>query len=908
MEYFEKAHVAKKEFSKKENKTEVAVKKQLKQMLHGYKQSDIKLIRESEHIDAQKYNEDSSSVSGFSDLNLTSSSNEDDIHIRTISSISEESNVTFPNKNEDMKVNLDDSNSVSLNTAESISECKEDIESISGEDLSLNVNDESLPSDLSDNISLISSMMESVTELDSDESEFDANGILASKILKKLEQNEKFSKKKKQPLKGMEINIECVKDDKVKKLTKHKVDVHVNNKLSVNEELYNSFSDDNSSPFVSVTATQMEVDQSFSEILGNYKHSTVSNMPSDNQIVTHSINSCNIFSVDNMTLENVSVQKGVNELTDEYDTTGDNVKDITDSNTLPEEESTNYDDTLQSEQTFERELSTESTDKFVNPIKVYNRNNVCVIVLKHPAEIFVHGKVSVQLLGGKIDIFGYTLNDEKYEVYAPNCHYAQRIKTVENQNEYYGLFGKLSAAGLAVYEAEEIVTDIGEHDGIIKLSQLIDHKIDFVENHFKVADLFTKSSKNMEYPVRNACDILKCSLYLSKPWKHFEEIADWEPVIQHALDRKSRGIICGGKGLGKSTFLRYCVNRQLAHGPVLVIDLDPGQAEFTVAGNISATIVTKPLLGPNFTHLETPQKMLHIGMINTMDNTRRYAAAIAELIHYCHNNKSFQTLPWIVNTMGMCNVVGLKFMLLTILRTQPTYLLQIDSKNPKKRFAYHLTSNAVRQLYSENYHDTLFRNIPFPEGLEYNFFISGCSEISTNSSHSLSPRDDRYLNYLAYFGSLLSAKKQTLLGITPYEVNYQDLYIGFNIRVDKNAVLNVINGKVVALCQVTQDKAGQVFTLTDKPLLCHGYGLIRNIDQAKKVLYIITSNQSGLTLTNAIVYADWVPELVGMEKHLPEGQTVPYRTASVYQQRQLMFAPRRRFNPLQLLKMSRRNT
>jgi ABC-type phosphate/phosphonate transport system ATPase subunit len=44
--------------------------------------------------------------------------------------------------------------------------------------------------------------------------------------------------------------------------------------------------------------------------------------------------------------------------------------------------------------------------------------------------------------------------------------------------------------------------------------------------------------------------------------------------------------IAGGKGVGKSTFLRFLVNRVLVEigGPVLVVDLDPGQAEFTVPG------------------------------------------------------------------------------------------------------------------------------------------------------------------------------------------------------------------------------------------------------------------------------------------------------------------------------------
>lgn len=82
-------------------------------------------------------------------------------------------------------------------------------------------------------------------------------------------------------------------------------------------------------------------------------------------------------------------------------------------------------------------------------------------------------------------------------------------------------------------------------------------------------------------------------------------------------DEGSRGIVCGGKGVGKSTFLRYCVNHLLSQGPVLVIDLDPGQAEFTVAGSVSATVVTDPLLGPNFTHLKQPDVYVFFVFLQT---------------------------------------------------------------------------------------------------------------------------------------------------------------------------------------------------------------------------------------------------------------------------------------------------
>ncbi|KAM3960290.1 polynucleotide 5'-hydroxyl-kinase NOL9 [Aphomia sociella] len=889
MEHFAKAHVA-----KKDSKTEGAMKKQLKQMLQGYKQSDIKLIRDSENlfVNPHKYfNEDSSSVSGFSDLNLTNSSNEGNISLGNVGSgFSTDKNNESPNI-----TGLDDSTSISGNNVESLSESIKNIESLS-EDLSLN-SDESSQSDLIDNISMISSSIETGTVLDSDDSEsFDANGELAAKIHMKLKKKESA---KKRP--ANEINTEKhtrAKDVKDEKITMY---VDSDDKLSLDDE-------NASSPFVSITAADMDVDQSFSQVLGIYKHSTVNNMPSDIQTVIQSTKSASMFPIESMNVEECVVE--ANDVTYEYD--NDEVigaeLDLSDecSNTLPEETSTNYDDTLQSELIFERESSTEQTDEFVNPVRIYNGHNGCVIVMKHPADIFIHGKVSVQLLGGKVDIFGYTLENLQCEVYAPNYNYAQQISTVENQNAYYGLFSKLTAAGLPVYEAEEIVTTIGEYDGVIRLSPLKSRKMDFVENNFKVADLFSKPSKNIEMNMKIASDLLGCSLYQSKPWKHFQSAVNWKPAIEYALDHRSRGIVCGGKGVGKSTYLRYSVNRLLSQGPVLVIDLDPGQAEFTVAGNISATIVTEPLLGPNFTHLRKPERMLNIGMINPMDNTRLYATAVSELIAYCSNNARFQTMPWIVNTMGMCNVMGLKFMLLTIIHTQPTYILQIDSKNAKKRFDCYLTPSTVKRLYSDYQHDRLFRNFPCSEDLEYTFFMADSLENTSKNNYSLSARDERYLNYLAYFGELLNlCKEESLLGITPYEVNYRELYIGLNVKVDKDAVLKVINGKVVALCQLTQDSNAKLFTLCDKPLLCHGHALIRGIDYAKELIYIITPYPNDLTLTNTLVYADWVPELRGQDKHLPEKIALPYRTATVHQQRELMFAPRRRFNPLQLLKMSR---
>lgn len=45
-----------------------------------------------------------------------------------------------------------------------------------------------------------------------------------------------------------------------------------------------------------------------------------------------------------------------------------------------------------------------------------------------------------------------------------------------------------------------------------------------------------------------------------------------------------------------------------------------------------------------------------------------------------------------------------------------------------------------------------------------------------------------------------------------------------NVNIARDAVLKVINGKIVALCQLATTDKGKVFTLQDNAPLCHGHG------------------------------------------------------------------------------------
>lgn len=55
--------------------------------------------------------------------------------------------------------------------------------------------------------------------------------------------------------------------------------------------------------------------------------------------------------------------------------------------------------------------------------------------------------------------------------------------------------------------------------------------------------------------------------------------------------------------------MRYFINKCLKKwNRILVLDFDIGQSEFFIPGCISAFVIDRPLLGPNYTHLMQPLK------------------------------------------------------------------------------------------------------------------------------------------------------------------------------------------------------------------------------------------------------------------------------------------------------------
>jgi len=102
-----------------------------------------------------------------------------------------------------------------------------------------------------------------------------------------------------------------------------------------------------------------------------------------------------------------------------------------------------------------------------------------------------------------------------------------------------------------------------------------------------------------------------------EPWKGTldnitAEVTD--SIMNNKPNRTNKILICGAKGVGKSTLLRYATNRILSlQQPVAILDLDCGQAELSPPGMLTLTIISKPLLSDPPVHMVCGGSCDHYG-------------------------------------------------------------------------------------------------------------------------------------------------------------------------------------------------------------------------------------------------------------------------------------------------------
>ena len=161
----------------------------------------------------------------------------------------------------------------------------------------------------------------------------------------------------------------------------------------------------------------------------------------------------------------------------------------------------------------------------------------------------------------------------------------------------------------------------------------------------------------------------------------------------------SSTMICGPKSSGKSTFAKLLVNRLLTRpvpkntrkrqSGVLLLDLDPGQPEYSPPGQLSLTHLLKPNFGPPYTHPDvdsghgTVLRAHSVCAISPSADSDHYMACVSDLLsHYRHYISSKAECPLIINTPGWILGTGLELLLELIKKAKPTVVIYMSTEGP----------------------------------------------------------------------------------------------------------------------------------------------------------------------------------------------------------------------------------
>ncbi|XP_075217750.1 polynucleotide 5'-hydroxyl-kinase NOL9-like isoform X4 [Lycorma delicatula] len=405
----------------------------------------------------------------------------------------------------------------------------------------------------------------------------------------------------------------------------------------------------------------------------------------------------------------------------------------------------------------------------------FNKNHV-LLSLMHPFSLYLIGVLEIEVLVGSINVLGYTIDrlSGKQILYSPRGVGHLCITTKEKGEVDDISLQHILGFGISEEKVNSITTKFNNNFVMLILnkergdiSSIIWPK--FVERYSEQILLPSLYSGN---EIEN---VLQSTFQVhSQNTKLYREMLEWNNILTH-VKGGSRTILCGGSGVGKSTLLRYLVNRSLSSwDKVLVIDFDPGQSEFTVPGCVSAFLINTPLLGPNFTHNSNPLRSFFYGSVDVIHNLKFYFICIQNVIDYCNSQEELKNIPWFINTIGYNKGMGVLIVSSMIKKVSPTVLVQIESQHKARNFPALLDpefveDNILNLCRSE--HDPKVLNyelLPIPSAVENIGFYKKNKKKQQAQTWGLSAPSLRNIMILSYFGQMLNSKVKDIFYVEPY--------------------------------------------------------------------------------------------------------------------------------------------
>ncbi|XP_046618281.1 polynucleotide 5'-hydroxyl-kinase NOL9 [Neodiprion virginianus] len=660
----------------------------------------------------------------------------------------------------------------------------------------------------------------------------------------------------------------------------------------------------------------------------------------DSNLSTNLINSNSKPTImENATMDTESIDGGVNEDIDDvanlFVNTAVDIKEYDSDVSLvssgdkshPNSSSTPSKNDFRAELPFQDSEITLETPSKIKP-KFYSLQNKVIAIMSPSCKFYFNGKLRVKVLIGKVEIYGFVFSKSETvvpaEIYSPRGVSLVSIETVCDKinanTSTESICNLLRTEGINIDIAENLAKKLNDFPGgqaVVVLENLENTLTKFLDTYYQFK-LFPKVEDTTNYHnlhPRKAEKLLQAVFqYDNLQGKQLQKDSYRDSNVLKRLVNQNpndyqRILIAGGKSVGKSTTLRYFINGLLpTRKEIVVVDFDPGQPEFTPSGCISLSLIDRPLIGPNYTHLKTPFYQLFIGEVDVTRCIPRYVNAAKKLVEYLNESTRLQNSTVVINTMGFCTGVGWDIIVYIIKLIHPSTVVQIGSHRPQNNFLRPLSSKVINEQIPILSPDRLAGRED-----EYSLWDKACdhdlhvvptlaeSKGKFGDLWEIGPRQQRDLTLLSYLSKILKydelgekflfTQSLRINDAVPYSVPLSGLTISLmRPVVPASHILATMNGNIVALCGIdeTQENseearaAEEVYpkTLPRAPLsTCYGFGIVRGVDVKTGKAYVNTPlSISELQSVNAFVGCIPLPvKLIGGLGH----RNAPYVSEGV---------------------------
>ncbi|MCJ1385179.1 Polynucleotide 5'-hydroxyl-kinase grc3 [Xylographa soralifera] len=285
---------------------------------------------------------------------------------------------------------------------------------------------------------------------------------------------------------------------------------------------------------------------------------------------------------------------------------------------------------------------------------VRNSTKECRLKLTDGDTLTPVGQYDLWVRKGTVSVLGAVLHasSKLHRVYAPSSHSLPSIRHLRNP------FGPAQQpAEITIYSCSSR----------IRLLRRVSRKFRRIWNHTNFLNDVLVSTDSF---FGTSFSLLKDSSEdtLQRPLVPLKICPEWQDLILRLTDssiRSSRVImICGPKGAGKSTLTRLLTNELITKSPlasgVCLLDLDPGQPEYSPPGDISLVHLKSYNFGSPYTHptiADGSEDILirahHVGGITPRDDPYHYLQCVLELFNtYRRLLQNQPSCPLVINSCG----------------------------------------------------------------------------------------------------------------------------------------------------------------------------------------------------------------------------------------------------------------